>query len=81
MPNDRALQELLELRAAQLGEAAKPLLPGNERDGLLHRAAKMEAASLVIDMWMSSPGATQVRPPQLASVTFPLPSQTSHLTG
>jgi hypothetical protein len=53
----RALQDHLELRAAQLSEAAETLPPGDERDGLLHRATKMEAASLVIDRWISSPGA------------------------
>jgi hypothetical protein len=56
MPGDRALQEHLELRAAQLSDAAGTLPHGDERDGLLHRATKMEAASRIIDRWMSSSG-------------------------
>jgi hypothetical protein len=56
MPGNRALQDHLEQRAAQLSETAETLPQGDERDGLLRRATKMEAASLVIDRWMSSPG-------------------------
>jgi hypothetical protein len=56
MPGDRAVQHDLEQRAARLNEAAETLPQGDERDGLLHRATKMEAASLIIDRWMSSPG-------------------------
>jgi hypothetical protein len=61
MPGNRALQDQLELRAAQLNEAAKILPHGDERDGLLHRATKMEAASLIIDRWSSSPGLKALR--------------------
>lgn len=56
MPGDRLLQDQLGQRAARLSQAAETLPLGDERDGLLHRAAKMEAASLIIDSWMSSPG-------------------------
>jgi hypothetical protein len=55
MPDNRPLQEFLQLRASQLSEAAETFPQGDERDGLLQRAAKMEAASLTIDRWMSSP--------------------------
>jgi hypothetical protein len=55
MPGNRALQDHLEQRAAGLNDAAETLPQGDERDGLLHRATKMAAASLVIDRWMSSP--------------------------
>ena len=55
MPGDHALQDHLEHRAARLSDAAETLPQGDERDGLLHRATKMAAASLVIDSWMSSP--------------------------
>ena len=55
MPGDRAVQDRLEQRAAQLSDAAETLPQGDEREGLLRRATKMEAASLIIDRWMSSP--------------------------
>jgi hypothetical protein len=55
MPGNRALQDHLEQRAARLSDAAETLPQGDERDSLLHRATKMEAASLIIDRWMSSP--------------------------
>jgi len=51
------VQERLELRAAELHEAAETLpRGGDEREGLIHRARKLESASLVIDRWMASPG-------------------------
>jgi hypothetical protein len=56
MPDNRALQEFLELRASQLSETAETSPQGEERDRLLQRVIKMEAASLIIDRWMSSPG-------------------------
>ena len=56
MPGNRALQDHLEQRAALVSDAAETLPQGDERDGLLHRATKMAAASLIIDRWMSSPG-------------------------
>lgn len=46
----------LELRASELQAAAATLPYGDERDGLLHRARRMEAASHVINRWLSSPG-------------------------
>jgi hypothetical protein len=49
-------QDLLELRARQLNEAAETLPHGDERESLLHRARRIEAASLIIDRWLSSPG-------------------------
>lgn len=52
----QTVQGCLELRASELHEAAKPLPSGDERDGLLHRARKMRAASQVIDRWLASPG-------------------------
>jgi hypothetical protein len=61
MPDNRALHNFLELRAAQLSETAANLAQGDERNGLLRRAIKMEAASLVIDRWMSSPGLRALR--------------------
>jgi hypothetical protein len=56
MHHSRSVQAHLEHRAAQLNEAAETLPHGDERDALLHRAVRMEAASLVLDRWMSSPG-------------------------
>jgi hypothetical protein len=56
MQHSRSVQAHLEHRAAQLNEAAEILPRGDERDALLHRAVRMEAASLVLDRWMSSPG-------------------------
>jgi hypothetical protein len=56
MPHSQSIQMHLEQRAAHLNKAAQTLPPGGERDALLHRAVKMEAASLVLDRWMSSPG-------------------------
>jgi hypothetical protein len=56
MPDNGALYNFLELRAVQLTKAAETLPQGDERDGLLRRAIKMEAASLIIDRWMMSPG-------------------------
>jgi hypothetical protein len=49
-------QDRLELRARQLNEAAETLPHGDEREALLQRARKIEAASLIIDRWLSSPG-------------------------
>ena len=56
MHDPRTLQNHLALRAAQLNALAETLPKGDERDVLTHRAIKIEAASLVIDSWMSSPG-------------------------
>ena len=50
------VQDRLELRAAQLHDEAGSLAHGNERQALVNRAIKMEAASLVIEGWTSSPG-------------------------
>jgi hypothetical protein len=50
------VQDRLQLRATQLHETAESLPHGQEREGLLHRARRMEKASLVIDRWMASPG-------------------------
>jgi hypothetical protein len=61
MSDYRAVQRTLELRAAQLSDAAGILPVGDERDGLLHRATKMEAASLIIDRWLSPRGARAPR--------------------
>jgi len=55
MPGIRALQDELEVRAAELGGVAVTLPQGDEREGLLRRATKMQAASLAINGWMSSP--------------------------
>lgn len=52
----QTVQDHLGLRAGELHEAAETLPFGDERDGLLHRARRMEAASRVIDGWLSSPG-------------------------
>jgi hypothetical protein len=41
----------LEQRATELHEAAQTLPPGDEREGILHRARRMEAASNVISRW------------------------------
>jgi hypothetical protein len=54
------VRDRLELRASELHEAAETLPHGHEREGLLHRARRMENASLVIDRWMASAG---LRPP------------------
>ena len=56
MPENRVLQAHLEQRAAELSQTAETLPQGDERNRLLRRAIKMEAASLVIDRWVSSPG-------------------------
>jgi hypothetical protein len=56
MPGHRALQDHLEQRASELSGVAETLPHGDERDDLLHRATKMQAASLIIERWMSSPG-------------------------
>jgi len=56
MHDPRTLRNHLALRAAQLNALAETLPKGDERDVLTHRAIKIEAASLVIDSWMSSPG-------------------------
>ena len=46
----------LGLKATQLHEAAETLPHGNAREALVHRATKLEAASLIIEKWASSPG-------------------------
>jgi hypothetical protein len=56
MHDPHTLLDHLALRAAQLNALAETLPKGAERDVLTHRAIKIEAASLVIDRWMSSPG-------------------------
>jgi hypothetical protein len=55
MPKN-VIQDRLELRASQLHEAAEALPHGDAREALVNRAIKMEAASLVIERWASSPG-------------------------
>jgi hypothetical protein len=49
-------QERVDLRVVELNEAAESLPQGNEREALLNKARRMEAASNVIDKWLSSPG-------------------------
>jgi hypothetical protein len=61
MPHSQSVQDHLEQIAMRLNASAEILPPGDLRDALLHRAVKMEAASLVLDRWMSSPG---LRPPR-----------------
>jgi len=63
----QTVQQCLELRAAELHEAAETLPCGDEREGLLQRARRMVAASDVIDRWLASPGleGAEIRPPQL----------------
>lgn len=46
----------LDLRATQLYKAAEALPPGDAREALIYRATKIEAASLIIERWASSPG-------------------------
>jgi hypothetical protein len=46
----------LRIRATQLHETAETLPQGGDREGLLHKAHKMETASRVIDRWLASPG-------------------------
>jgi hypothetical protein len=55
------VQNSLELRAMQLNEAAETLPHGDDREAVLNRARRMEAALNVIDRWLSSPG---LRPPK-----------------
>ena len=50
------VRDRLEQRAAELREAAYSLPSGNAREALLHRAVTMEAASLVIERWISPQG-------------------------
>ena len=50
------VQNDLQLRATQLHEAAGTLPQGHLREALVHRAIRMQAASLVIERWASSPG-------------------------
>jgi hypothetical protein len=49
MPRNRPVQEQLELRALQLRDDAEILPEGDERQGLLFRARRMEDASIIID--------------------------------
>jgi hypothetical protein len=56
MHDTHTLQGHLALRAAELKTLAETLPQGDARDVLTHKAIKMEAASLVIERWMSSPG-------------------------
>ena len=56
MPDNRTLQEILEQRSADLERTAETLPQGDAREDLLHRASNMEAASLIIDRWLASPG-------------------------
>jgi hypothetical protein len=46
----------LALRVTQLHEAAEALPPGDARNAMVHRAIKIEAASLIIERWAASPG-------------------------
>jgi hypothetical protein len=46
----------LDIKASQLHEAAETLPPGDVREALIHRASKIEAASLIVERWASSPG-------------------------
>jgi hypothetical protein len=61
MTHHATVQDHLELRATELREAAQTLPDGGERDALLHKAVKVEAASLIIERWLSSPGLRQPR--------------------
>jgi hypothetical protein len=45
----------LEQRVTKLHEAAQAVPPGDERESILHRARKMEAASNVIGRWYPRP--------------------------
>jgi hypothetical protein len=49
------VQDRLEQRAIELREAADALPHGDAREALLHRALKMDAASLILDRWVSPP--------------------------
>jgi hypothetical protein len=53
--SNQIVHERLERKAAELNEAARTLPHGAEREGLQHRARRMENASLIIDTWLSSP--------------------------
>ena len=53
---DYVLKDFLARRAVQLAEAAADLPQGDDRDGLLRKAAKMDEVLIIIDSWMSSPG-------------------------
>jgi hypothetical protein len=46
----------LDLRATQLHKAAETLPPGDAREALIQRATKIEAVSLIVEQWASSPG-------------------------
>jgi hypothetical protein len=51
MPNNRTVLDLIELKATQLREAAEALPDGEEREGLLFRARRIQRACLIIDRW------------------------------
>ena len=53
------IKDRLALHALRLGEEAKALRPGPERDAIVRRARQAETASHVDD-WLLSPG---LRPP------------------
>jgi hypothetical protein len=50
------VQDCLRVRATELHKAADNLPHGDERTGLMHKARRMENASLVIGRWGSTPG-------------------------
>ncbi len=52
----KSVQDHLALKATQLHEAAETLPHGDARKAMVHRAIKMEAASLIVERWASSPG-------------------------
>jgi hypothetical protein len=55
------VQHHLELKATQLHEEAETLPQGDEREALMHRAIRMEAASLIIERWASAPSFKSAR--------------------
>lgn len=64
----RLVVDRLEQRAAELHEAAQTLAPGDERESILHRARRMEAASNVISRWYSRPAQGHMRQGRLMRV-------------
>jgi len=53
---DFPIRNLLESMSAQLQQEAEALAEGGARDALLRKAAKMENAARIAEMWASSPG-------------------------
>ena len=52
----KSVQAHLEFKVRQLHEGAETLPHGSAREALVHRAIKIEAASLILERWASSPG-------------------------